>query len=174
MKKILTVLLIVSLLMSLSVTAVFAENAQNNNPENTPAASGQPSESPVSVMTKASEQSQEMNQVINKFVEGRLEPAALKLKTTAQLQEQLQLTEECKLELQIMSQLYQNMSEAQKSQNTDAIEALKIQIRDTQKYNLQIRLETKIQSRLLIQDCTANGIPSEDEVAEAAEIISEL
>lgn len=173
MKKLLTVLLVVSLLMSLSVSAVFADNSQNNNPGNAPA-SISPSSSPVAVMSKESEQIQEMNQVINKFAEDRLEPDALKLKTMTQLQEQLQLTEECKLELQTMSQLYKNMDEEQQVKNQGAIETLRLQIRDAQKYALQIRLETKTESRLLIQECIANGAPTTEEVEEAAEIIGEL
>lgn len=189
MKKILTVLLIASLLISVSATAVLAAGSQNNNPGNSPAASQpgiQPSETPggqtagllsgpaIQIQNRVETQQRQMNQYYAQFEENRLDPLQLRTQTREQLQVQLQLTEECKLELRAMSEAYRNMTDEQRASASEDIKTLRSQIRETQKYNLQIRLETKDQLRLQLQDCIADGTPSEDEVEEAAEIISEL
>ncbi|MBN2852530.1 MAG: hypothetical protein JXQ23_07330 [Clostridia bacterium] len=189
MKKVLTVLLIASLMMSVSVTAVFAAGSQNNNPGNSTSspmqtvkpsavpsgqAGGLLSGSAFMFQNRAEEQKMQMNQYFAQFEENRLDPDQLRTQTRAQLQTQLQLTEECKLELRLMNETYRNMTAEQREAAIDDIIALRQQIRSVQKYNLQIMLAAKDQLRLQLQDCITDGTPTEDEVAEVTEVLSEL
>ncbi len=168
MKKILTILLIVSIMMSISITAVLAEGSRGNNPftspnESAPQFEFKP-ESPQALMSKT----------VSQFTENKLEAAELKTQTNATLQQQLLLTEDCKLELRVMNEAYKNMSEAQRAENVDAMEELRHQIKSTHKYNLQVLVATQLHARILLEECIVDETPSEDEIEEVSEVLDEL
>ncbi len=168
MKKTLTILLIVSIMMSISITAVLAEGSQVNNPGIAP------NESAPQFEAKPETPQALMNKTVSQFTENKLEAAELKTQTSAALQQQLLLAEDCKLELKALNEAYKNMNEAQRAENGDAIEDLQQQVKAAHKYNLQVLVATQTQARVLLEECIVDEAPSEGEVEEAAEVLDEL
>ena len=171
MKKILTVLLIVSIMMSISITVVLAEGSKVNNPGIAPTpATSQGNE----VAPKPETPQAIMSKTVSQFAENKLEAAELKMQTSATLQQQLLLAEDCKLELRALNEAYNNMSEEQRAENVDSMNELQQQVRAAHKYNLQVLVATQTQARVLLEECIVDETPSEDEIEEASEVLDEL
>ncbi len=171
MKKLLIILLVISIIMSLSVTAVLAEGTKANNSGTAPIpATSQGNES----APKPETQQAVMNKFVTQFAANKLEASELKGQTGAMLQQQLLLAEDSKLALHAMSEAYKNMSEEQRAENKEEIAELVQQIKSTHKYNLQVLQATQLQARFLLEECVLDEAPTEGEVEEATEVLDEL
>lgn len=168
MKKVLTVLLIISILMSLSVSIVLAEGSKNNNPGNETT-----SKAPAQSQGNSGEAQATMNQYMARFESDQLEMTALKAQTRAQLMEQVEITDATKLQLRTMNQAYLSMTDEERALCQSDIDSLKSQIRSAHRYALQIEAAgDQLRSRL--QDCVPDGTPTATEVEDTTEILDEL
>jgi competence protein ComGC len=164
MKKMLTVLLIISILMSLSVSIVLAEGAKNSNP-------GNETTTNAPAQLQGSQAQSTMNQYMARFESDKLEMTALRTQTKAQLESQSQITEDCKLQLREMNQAYLSMSDEERAEHQADVDALKSQIRAAHKYSLQIDAASQEQTRSRLQDCVIDGTPTASEVEETSLVL---
>lgn len=182
MKKILLVLLVISVMLSLIVTTAIAEGSQASNPSTvqqgmqstTQTGTQQGARTTTQADAQSGAQQGQMNQYQNRFEENKLDAEQLRTQTRAQLDEQYQLTYEYKAQLRIMNQTYCNMSEQERAANAENIENLMQQVREAQRYTLQISFATQKQARNLYTCVEQNGIPAEEEVEEVIDMINEL
>ncbi len=169
MKKIITILAVVALVSGMAFAAVSAQGPQGGGgSDNGNTATGQAgSDSTQSKNT-------EMNQRFEGFAQNKYNASELGTKTRNQLENQRRITSEFKHELKQMHESYQNMGEEQRAMLGDEIEALRNQIKEAQRYALQINTAQKEQARNLVGECVAAGAPDEGEVEEALELVDEL
>jgi len=183
MKKILTVLLIVSLMMSFTVSTVFAEEHGSklfNFPftKMTKSENGQlasPSVFPFKKMdTIIKKYKEQMKLRKADFEEIRLTVKELRKQTKEELATQRQEVRSYMEQLHSMAQDFKSMTKEQRIEAKDDMKALIQQVRDAHKYKLQIVFTTKAKIRKLFSEVLHNGLPSEDTINSTAPILDEL
>jgi uncharacterized protein YxeA len=167
MKKILIMLLTLGLIFG-SAYAVFAQGSQGGGQTNQ-ASQGQQGNDD-SQQTQAAQ----MKGQFESFSENKYNGSELGTKTRSQLTQQRQITNEFKRQLMEMHESFCNMGEEQRAQFGEDIEALRNQIKEAHKYELQIKTALQEQARNLTGECAMAGVPEEEEIELALELAEEL
>lgn len=167
MKKKLIILLTASLVLG-SAYAVFAQGSQGGGEANQGGQGQQGSND-----TQQAQATQMKGQFAS-FAENKYNASELGTKSRNQLTQQRQITNEFKRQLMEMHESYRNMGEEQRAQLGEDIEALRNQIKEAHRYELQIKTAMQEQARNLAGECTMAGVPEEEEIELALELAEEL
>ena len=169
MKKTITVFIIISIILTLTMSATFAAGSPFTNSSN-PLQGNKTSP----VVTNSSSSNNPMSQAQAQFEDKKLGVDALKVQTDSKLIQQFQNASKYKAELQTKKQTFDAMSDEERDANNEEIKSMFQQIRETHRYTLQVLTATKEQPRNLMSYVKQNGVPTEEEVEEVLDITNEL
>lgn len=184
--KILVALLIIMLIVGAFAPLAFADS--NNENSNKPTSEEKAERKASNDEKKAErelakdEAKEERQQRKVEFLARKLERAQIRIATKAELKAQHELIAGYKLELQAMRQFFEALTEEEIATMTEEdraaykaeVNALKQEIKSTQKYRLEIIAEAHREIKEIFPGVRASGIPTEDEVEEVEEIIDAL
>jgi len=183
MKKFIAGLLIAMVILTASMPVAFAEKKNDNGnngkkPEKTENSAKNDNGKKEDAHSKNYERKMQMLNARADFEERKLAREQLRKQRKEELKLQQQLVKQYKQELKALLLELEGMSEEELAEYGDAvaadIEALKLQIRDAQKYKLEIGEAIREQIRVIFPGMMPKGPPTEEEVEEIEEVIEEL
>jgi len=197
MKKILTVLLIISLMMSFTVTTAFAADHSSKITASTSltvtttrkspmtpfkkiakaidSQMASPSAAPFKKMATIMEKYKEQMELRRaEFEEVRLTAKELRQQTKEELAIHRQEVHGYMEQLHKIAQDFKSMTKEERIAAKDDMKALIQQVRDAHKYKLQIISTTKSEIRKLFSEVIHHGVPSEDTINSVTPVLDEL
>ncbi|MEX1308497.1 MAG: hypothetical protein AB1Z19_08215 [Eubacteriales bacterium] len=172
MKRFLILLLIVTLIFSFAAPVAYADkggNGKGNSDEKSN--NGKSAEA----AEKNAERKAAREELKLDFEDRKAERAELREMKKDQLAEQRELTKAYKQQLRQMLLDMEGLSEEEQAAMAEDIAILQQQIRDAQKYSLEIKAATKAGMSEIMPGVRAQGFPEEEEVEEIVEqVLDEL
>ncbi len=181
MTKIFIALLVVMLIVGTLAPVAFAKG--NSNVEAQEERKAERDADKAERDAAKQERADERAQIKAEFKERMLERAQIRTATKEQLRTQRELVAGYKLELKTMRQYFETLTDEEIAAMTEEervaygaeVDALKTQIKDTHKYNLEIIRAAHAEIKEIFPGVRAgNQPPTEEEVVDAQEIIEDL
>jgi putative lipase involved disintegration of autophagic bodies len=179
MKKILLSLLIIMLITCLIIPVALAGKSKSNN-SNKPATQKQEvrqnksQEKKVTNKERLESRKSARKEKKAAFEKSQLERQELKKATKETLEKQRNIIRRYKIELHKLNQQLKGMSQDERTEYAEEIKSLRQQIKDAQKYRLEIIHTSRKEIRKLYKNTKPCGTPSNEETQNITELLDGL
>jgi hypothetical protein len=178
MKKFLITLLIVLVISTTSMPVVFAAkksgNAKPDKPGQSQSKEKKNNGKKDEVQIRNTERKMQMAEAKALFEARKLSRAQLRNERKENLKEQHELVKEYKRELRDLLLELEGMIEEERTEHAEEIAALKLQVEDAQKYQLELKSFYKDSIKDIFPGMIPGETPTEEDIEEVVEVIEDI